>query len=300
APEGCREELLRGEDRDFSCHWSGGRMRVSVLTQKGRRAGVFRMVPNSVGDFDSLHMPAGILQSWALKQRGLLLFTGPTGSGKSTTVASMISYMNQNQARHILTFEDPIEFVYQDERCIINQREIGTDLETYEEGLKHAMYQSPDVLFVSDIRDAATADAALRAAETGHLVIGVLHAPNAVKALPRMVNLFPPHLREDARSRLGLVLQGIMGLRLVRRTSGEGRIPACEVLVASPTIREAIEEGRLGDITPLMEDGADAGMCSFRQSLVKLIREGSISQEEAFLAADSVQDLQVSLSGIKR
>ena len=276
-----------------------GRFRANVLWQKGSIALVIRRVHRAIASFAELNLPADALTRFSGEQHGLVLITGPTGSGKSTTVAAMLNHLNQTTPRHIVTLEDPIEFQFEEAQAIINQREVGIDTRSFSEGLRNVLRQSPDVLFVSDIRDRETMEAALLAAEAGQLVVSCLHTTNAVTTIERVVAFFPASQHPLLRLRLSIVLRGIVSLRLLARSDGSGRIPACEILVSTPTIRELIREGQTQELPLALHNGAMEGMQTFTQALYQRYRRGEVDLEEALRYADSPQDLQLAIREIR-
>lgn len=295
-----RQLFYANRDLSFSFDRAGiGRFRASVLWQRDTVALVIRRVQSTAKTFEELELPGDVLKRWLSEPRGLLLVTGPAGSGKSTTVAAMLQWINQTTAKHIVTLEDPIESRFEDDRSIINQREIGSDTRSFAEGLKHVLRQSPDVLYVSDIRDRETMEAALLAAEAGQLVIGCIHTTNAVTTVERIAAFFPSHQHQIIRLRVSLALQGILSLRLLTRRDGERRVPVCEVLAATPTIRELIREGHTEQLTALMHDGHLEGMQTFTQALYARYRHGEIDLEEALRHADSPEELHLAIRQIR-
>ncbi len=278
-----------------------GRFRTNVLQQRRRMAFVFRYVKESVPSMEDLHLPAGPLQRLALLQRGLVLVTGVAGSGKSTSLAAMIAHVNRCTQRHVVTIEDPIEFVFKDERSVITQREIGIDTEDYHTALKAVVRQTPDVILVGEMRDLETVSAALMAAETGHLVLATLHTVNAVQTVERIISFFPPYQHATVRLQLGLVLEGVVSQRLITRRTTAGRVPAVEVLIGTPTVKEMIVEGRTRELPEALEEGYEYyGTQTFNQSLVGLVRDGLIDVEDAMAAADSPDELKLALRGITK
>lgn len=277
-----------------------GRFRVSLFLQRGVPSIVMRRIKMQVGNFTELNLPNEILIKLSQEIRGLVLLTGPAGSGKSTTIASMIEHINQNQSRHIITIEDPIEFIFQDKKSIINQRELGLDVKSYPKALRQITLQSPDVIFIGTIRDLPTMSAAINAAEMGILVLSTVHTVNAAQTVERIVNFFPPYQHNEVRMQLSSLLKGVISLRLIPRTDGQGRIPACEVMTLTPTISRLIRENKLQDIPKYLEEGDIFGMQSFRQSLSRLVRQNKISKEDAYTFSDSKEELDLELKGIKR
>lgn len=288
-------------DVDFAFNQDSlGRFRVSLFLQRGVPSIVMRRIKKQIGNFTELNLPAEIITKLSQEIRGLILLTGPAGSGKSTTIASIIEYINQNQSRHIVTVEDPIEFVFEDKQSTINQRELGIDVKSYPVALRQITLQSPDVIFIGTIRDFPTMSAALIAAEMGILVLSTIHTVNAAQTVERIVNFFPPHQHNEIRMQLSFLLKGVMSLRLIPRIDIPGRIPGCEVMTLTPTIGRLIRENKLQDITKFLEEGDMFGMQSFRQSITKLVRQNKISKEDAYTFADSKEELDLELKGIKR
>ena len=277
-----------------------GRFRANVLWQKGTIALVIRRVLRSAPTFEELSLPGEMLQRIMQERYGLVLVTGPTGSGKSTTIAAMLDYLNRTVAKHIITLEDPIEFQFEENRAVINQREIGVDTRSFSEGLKNSLRQSPDVLFVSDIRERETMEAALLAAEAGQLVLSCVHTNNVVTTVERLCAFFPSFQQELIRLRLSLVLRGVICTRLLMRADGAGRIPVCEVLTSTPRVREILREGRTQDLPETMHSGAMFGMQTFTQALYARYRNGDVTLEEALRYADSPDELQLAVREIRQ
>jgi twitching motility protein PilT len=276
------------------------RFRISIFMQRNWPALVARNIRSQAQSFEELGLPSDILQKLSLETRGLVLLTGTMGSGKSTTIASMINYINHNCNKHILTIEEPIEFTMKDDKSIINQRELGMDVSSYAAALRGVTMQSPDVIFIGNIRDYETASAALTAAETGVLVLSTLHTVNASKSIERLLNFFPPHQHQEVRTQLSSLLKGVISMRLIPYKDKEGRIPAYEVMLLTPTISRLVREGKIWEIAQFIEDGSLFGMQSFNQSLVKLVREGKISKEEATNVSDNRDEFILALKGIKQ
>jgi len=276
-----------------------GRFRANVLWQRGTMALVIRRIQRLIPSFEELHLPAEMLSKLAAEQHGLVLVTGATGTGKSTSCASFLDYINHSAARHIVTLEDPIEFQFEETQAIVSQREVGTDTRSFTEALRNVLRQSPDVLFVSDIRDRETMEACLLAAEAGQLVLSCIHTNNAVTTIERLVAFFPPHQQQLIRLRLSLVLKGVVSQRLLVRADGTGRVPVCEVLVSTPTVREILREGRTDQLPLLMADGALAGMQTFTQALYQRYRQGEVTLDEALRYADSPEELMLAVREIR-
>ena len=296
-----RRQLFHAErELNFAFERTGvGRFRANVLWQRGTISLVIRRIHGTIPTFEELNLPGEVLARLAGEQYGLILITGPTGSGKSTTIASMLDHLNHTEAKHIVTLEDPIEFQFEEDQAIINQREVGVDTRSFSEGLRNVLRQSPDILFISDIRDRETMEASLLAAEAGQLVLSCLHTTNAVTTIERLVAFFPPYQHQLIRLRLSLVLRGILSLRLLLRRDGSGRMPACEVLVVTPTIRELIREGQTDQLSSVIQDGAMFGMQTLTQALYQRCRQGEVELEEALRHADSPHELQLAIREIR-
>ncbi|MBU0759209.1 MAG: PilT/PilU family type 4a pilus ATPase [Candidatus Omnitrophica bacterium] len=276
-----------------------GRFRATVFQQKGTLAIVVRSVNTYIPDFKTLNLPSNILEDLCNEKRGLVLITGTTGSGKSTTVASMIEHVNREKARHIITLEDPIEFMYEDKKSIISQREVKIDTESFQEALEFIMLQTPDIIFIGDIRNSEVMSTVLTAAETGQLVIANLHTINTTHTVERIVNFFQPHQHDEIRMRLSLLLRGILSLRLVPLKDGSGRIPACEILISTPTIAELIREGKLDEIEYYIKDGSLYGMQTFDQTLLELCKKDLITKDTAISYAERKNELMMNLRDLR-
>lgn len=297
-----REFFKNSKDVDFAVYIEelGLRFRVSIFMQRNWPSIVVRRVNSSTQTFEELNLPGDVLKKLAMEKGGLVLLTGSMGSGKSTTIASMIDYINANSRKHILTIEEPIEFTFKDKESLINQRELGLDVSSYPTALRAFTMQSPDVLFISNIRDLETMSSALTAAETGVLVLSTLHTINAAQTVERIINFFPPYQHQEIKNQLSSLLKGVISLRLVPAKDGKGMIPAYEVMLLTPTISRLIREGKIWEIPQFIDDGAIFGMQSFNQSLIKLVREGRVSEEDALEFADSKDEFILALRGIKR
>jgi twitching motility protein PilT len=253
-----------------------GRFRCNVFLQKDAVGSVMRVIPYEIKPLEDLGMPPSVA-SLADRPRGLVLVTGPTGSGKSTTLASMVDIINRQRAFHIMTVEDPIEFLHEHKRSIVNQREVGEDTYSFNAALKHVLRQDPDVILVGEMRDNETIGTALTAAETGHLVFGTLHTQDAPQSVDRIIDVFPPEQQQQIRVQLASSLQGVVTQQLIPRMSGMGRVPAVEVLVVTPAVRNLIREGKTHQITSAMQSGGKYGMQVMDQSLADLVKKGAIS-----------------------
>ena len=276
-----------------------GRFRVNVFRQRGTIAIVIRHIKAKIPAFEELHLPE-IIRDLALTRRGLVLVTGTTGSGKSTTLASMLDYINQKEAVNIITVEDPIEYLYKDEKAIISQREIGVDTLSYANALRAALRQDPDVLLVGEIRDLETMQIALTAADTGHMVFATIHTTNATETIQRVLSMYPPHQHDEIRLLLAEVLAGIISLRLLPTADGQGRVPAAEVLVNTAAIKEYIRDK---DKLELVEQAIAEGHMQYRsqtfdQALLNLYQSGQITLETAMNAATNKDDFDLKIRGI--
>ena len=277
-----------------------GRFRVNIFRQKGEISFAFRHIKQVIPTFEELNLPVESLTHLALKPRGLILVTGVAGCGKSTTLAAVLQYINENQNKHIITIEDPIEYILAEDKSVIDQREIGLDTRDFASALKHVVRQSPDVILIGEMRDRETMEAGINAAETGHLVFSTLHTPSAVQTVERIINYFPPHQHQLIRLQLSMILEGVLSQRLLVRKEGAGRIPAVELLLSTPTIREILLEGRTQDLFGAIRDSAFFGTCTYNQSLKTLYEKNIISLEDALAAADSPDDLKLEIRGITR
>jgi len=277
-----------------------GRFRVNVFSQRGTPALVARHVHTSVKKFDELHLPTELLTKLCAEATGLVLLCGPAGSGKSTTIASMIDLINAGQPRHIVTIEDPIEFLFDNKKSIVNQRELGPDVPSYPAALKHVTQQSPDIIYIGNIRDVETMRAAITATELGTFVVSTFHTINAVQTIVRIVNFFPPYLHDEVRLQLSTILKAVVSLRLLPLKDGSGRVPAYETMVVTPTISRLIREGKVNELQSFIDEGELYGMQSFKKSLVKLVQEGLVDEAEARRVADSKDEFNLELKGVKR
>ncbi|MCA2978275.1 MAG: type IV pilus twitching motility protein PilT [Myxococcaceae bacterium] len=276
-----------------------GRFRVNVFQQRGTIGAVLRVIPFKIMTLKELMLPP-VLEQIALEERGLVLVTGTTGSGKSTTLAAMIDHINSTETNHIITVEDPIEFLIRDKRSIVNQREIGVDTMSFSQALRSALRQDPDVILVGEMRDAETIETALLAAETGHLVMSTLHTLDAAETVNRIISAFPPHQQKQTRLQLGSVLRAVVSQRLVPRADGKGRVAAVEVLKATARIKELIEDkDRTKEIPDAIAQGNVAyGMQTFDQSLMMLVRQGHITYQEALRQASNPDDFALRYQGV--
>jgi twitching motility protein PilT len=275
-----------------------GRFRCNAFHQCGEQGLVFRAIKSEIPSFKDLNLPVEPLKRLASLKRGLVLATGIAGSGKSTTLASMLEYVNRTMNKHIVTVEDPVEFRFEDKRSIINQREIGTDVASFPQALRQALRQSPDVILIGEMRDADTVAAAISAAETGHLVFSTLHTVNAVQTVERIISFFPPHQHELVRMQLALNLAGVCSLRLVKNKEGTSMVPAVELMINTPTVRDLLEQGETRMLPKALAEGSYYGTMTFNQSLIRLFQAGNISLEDALAASDNPDDLKMQMRGI--
>ena len=291
-----REEFDREGEADFSYAIKGlSRFRVNAFRQRGSISIVCRAIPFQIRTVEELGLP-DVVRSLAEQPRGIVLLTGTTGSGKSTTLAAMINHINRTWPRHIVTLEDPIEYLHRDERSIINQREVGQDTESFARAMRRVLRQDPDVILVGEMRDEETVRTALSAAETGHLVLSTLHTLDATETVNRIIDFFPPHLQQQARVMLSSTLRGVVGQRLVRRPGGNGRAAICEVLVVTGRVRDLIlNPNETGRITEVISEGEYYGMQTFDQALLKQVMAGNITEETALEAATSPHDFKLML-----
>lgn len=285
-------------DLDFAYEIKGySRFRVNLSRQLGKCALVIRTIPYNIRKIVSLNLPESIEQ-FATLNNGLVLVTGPTGSGKSTTIASLIDYVNINYPKHIITIEDPVEFIFTNKKSIVSQRQVQIDTESFPAGIKYALRQDPDVIFIGEIRDRETVTAALKAAETGHLVFATIHTNDAIQTVNRIVNMFEPSDRDFVRLQLAAVLRGTVSQKLVPLSSSAGRRPACEVLVVTPTVKDFIEKDKLEDIYELVKKGSFNNMITMNSSLFNLYEQGFITEEVATAYSDNKTELQQMFRGV--
>ncbi|MBZ9558253.1 MULTISPECIES: PilT/PilU family type 4a pilus ATPase [Modicisalibacter] len=292
-PEGLRTRFEAEHEANFALSLQGkGRFRVSAFYQRSQMAMVIRRIAFDIPGLDALALPAA-LGELALLKRGLVFVVGGTGTGKSTTLASMIQHRNETAGGHIICIEDPIEYIHPHRRAIINQREVGIDTESFEVALKNALRQAPDVIMIGEIRTRETMEQALTFAETGHLCLATLHANNANQALERIIHFFPGERHEQVWLDLSLNLQAVVAQQLLPRQDGKGRVAAIEVLRRSPLIGDLVRKGEVGEIKALMARSRDLGMQTFDQALFELYRRGDISEDVALVHAESANDLRM-------
>jgi twitching motility protein PilT len=277
-----QQEIFKNElEMDLSYQAQNlGRFRINIFQEEGTIGLACRPISLKIPTFEELGIPE-ICRTLAMKSSGLVIVTGPTGSGKSTTLAAMVDYLNHNVRRKIVTITDPIEYIHTDDKCMISQREIGKDTYSFAQALKHAMRQDPDVIMVGEMRDLETMATALTAAETGHLVLTTLHTMGAAKAIDRFVDVFQPHQQDQVRSQLSTVLQGIIFQILVPRADNSGRVPVVEIMLATPAIRNLVREGKIYQMINAIQTGTQDGMQTLNQALVELCKKGIITSELA-------------------
>ena len=285
------EIFNREKELDFAYDARGvARFRVNAMQQRGHLSIAFRLIPLKVPSIDELGLPQ-ILKELVLKQRGLILVTGQTGTGKSTTLAAMINHLNDSDKRNIITIEEPLEFIHENRKCLIAQREVGPDTESFASALVHALRHDPDVLVVGELRDLPTIATAITAAETGHLVLGTLHTYNAPQSIDRMIDIFPPDQQQQIRIQLSQIIEAVLSQTLLPRVGG-GRVAAFEMMVATPAVRNLIRERKLYQLPSVIQLGSKDNMQSLDQSLATLAREGIITRETALLKAIDVEQFE--------
>jgi twitching motility protein PilT len=268
-----------------------GRFRVNAYMQRASVGAAFRLIPDEIKTVDQLGLPP-VVHELVKKPRGFVLVTGPTGSGKSTSLAAMIDEINQTRKQHILTIEDPIEFLHRHKSCVVNQREIGNDAQSFGLGLKAALRQDPDVILVGEMRDLDTISTALTAAETGHLVFATLHTQDTAQTIDRIIDVFPPHQQQQVRVQLSVALEGIITQQLLPTADGSGRIACCEVLSLTPAVRNLIREGKTHQIHSVLQTSASQGMQSMDAALAQLVRQGKITRELAEQRSSTPEELR--------
>jgi len=296
-----KEIFKRKNDIDVSYSIPGvARFRCNCFIQRGTVGLVFRVIPSAVKDIDELYLPP-VIKKIALEPRGLVLVTGATGSGKTTTLAAIINHININRTSHVITIEDPIEYLHRDKSSIINQREVGSDTESFSVALRAALRQNPDVILVGEMRDFETIQTSLLAAETGHLVFSTLHTIDAAETINRVIAVFPPYQQNQIRKQLAAVLKAVISMRLVPRADGRGRVPAVEILIATETVRACIDDPeKTKDIPMIIENGyTQYGMQTFDQSLFDLYQKGLITYEDALIRASRPDDFALRVRGVQ-
>ena len=296
-PIHARKRLDEDREVDFSYFEAGvGRFRTNIFQQKGAYALAMRYVKTQVPSFDELGL-LPVLKDIASSTRGIVLVAGTTGSGKSTTLAAMLEHINATVKKHVVTLEDPIEFVFEDNQSVIEQREIGLDTQSFEHGLKHVLRQDPDIIMVGEMRDSTSFTAAMQAADTGHLVLSTLHTQNASQSIGRILDFFRPEEREQVRRQLANTLKAVICQRMITTVSG-GITPSLEILINTPTVRKMLEENRLEKIGAAIETGRDDGMQTFNQALYDLVKARKVTEAESLAKASNPQALDMMFKGI--
>lgn len=296
-PRHAKQRLESDREVDFSYFVPGiGRFRTNVFQQRGQYCIAMRYVKTRVPSFEELNL-LPVLKRIAESPRGIVLVSGATGCGKSTTLAAMVEHINANFKKHLITLEDPIEYVFEDEQSVIEQREIGLDTHSFAMGLKHILRQDPDIIMIGEMRDAVSFQSAMSAADTGHLVLSTLHTTNASQSVTRILDFFKPDERDQIRRQLASTLQAVICQRMVNSIDGH-MLPALEIMINTPTVRKLIEENRLDKLAAAIETGVDDGMQNFNQALYTLVKERKVSEEEALAKATNPQALEMNFKGI--
>ncbi len=296
-PQKARERLEQELELDMSYQLPGkARFRVNVYFQRDSIGAAFRLIPYEIKEIEDLGLP-GIVADLARYPRGFVVVTGPTGSGKSTTLASMVDIVNRERQAHIMTVEDPIEFLHKHRQCIVNQREVGADTHSFSQALKHVLRQDPDVILVGEMRDLETISTAITAAETGHLVFATLHTQDAPQTIDRIIDVFPPHQQQQVRVQLATTLQGVVTQQLLQSAEGNSRVVSVEVLIATPAVRNLIREGKVHQIYSIMQAGGRFGMLTMDQSLANLVKAGRITQQLAYERCHDAEELNRLIGG---
>ncbi len=295
--EAQREKFERNLELDLSYSVPGkARFRVNVYHQRGSVAAAFRVIPEHILTFKELNLPP-LLEELTKKPRGLIIVTGPTGTGKTTTLATMIDAINERDLKHIITIEDPIEYLHNHKKSMVNQREVGEDTKSFANALKYALREDPDVILLGEMRDVETITAAVTAAETGHLVLATLHTQDAPQTIDRIIDVFPPHQQEQIRVQLASSLQGIVAQQLLPLKGAKGRIPAIEILVATSAVRNIIRDAKTHLLYNTMQTGQKDGMKSLDQALSELYKQGKISLESALIKANDAVHMKKIIGG---
>ncbi len=269
-----------------------GRFRTNVFLQRGAVGGVFRIIPYTIQGFDELGLPREIIEAFCALPKGLVLVTGSTGSGKSTTLAAMIDFINQHRCEHVITIEDPIEYLHRNKNCLFNQREVGSDTRSFANALRSVLREDPDVVLIGEMRDLETIELALTLAETGHLTFATLHTSDTVQSINRIVDVFPSHQQQQVRTQLSFVLQGVICQTLVPRANGRGRALAAEVMVANQAVKACIRDNKAHQIYSLIQTGGKYGMCTMNQALFDLYQAAQITYDEAMARTTDPEDLK--------
>lgn len=285
------DRLKREKEVDFSFNFDGSRVRANVFFESGAVSASYRFITEKVRLFDELNLPP-VIEEFGNQNQGLVVIAGPTGHGKSTTIASLIEYVNQKYSKHIVTVEDPVEYVFKNQKSIITQRELGTDTLSFARALRSVLREDPDVVFIGEMRDLDTFQAALTIAETGHLVFTTLHTNTAAQTPDRIIDVFPKNQQDQVRQQLANVLSGVVSQRLIQRASGQGRIPVCEIMVANSAIKSLIREDKTHQIQTVIQTGAAEGMITLDKVLADYVSKGEITLDEALKWANDVKQFK--------
>lgn len=296
-PDHIKNRVYSALDMDYSIEIENiARFRVNILRDLGNIGLVFRVIPVNIPTIEELYLP-DIIKHFTTYNNGLVLVTGPTGSGKSTTLAAMLDYLNQSTQKHIISLEDPIEFIHRNKKSVFTQRQLGVDTDTFVNGLKYALRQDPDVILIGEMRDRETISSALKAAETGHLVFSTLHTTDAVQTINRIINAFEPFEREAVRVQIASTLRGTVSQKLIKRCDGKGRVPAAEIMAVTPGIRDYILRDEINKIYEVMKSTDYAGTMSMNIALYRLVKANLIDTESAISASDSPNEMEQILKG---
>lgn len=297
APKNMEEDFYNRFDIDYSFAIKDvSRFRINVGHELGNPMMTIRSIPNKIPTFSELKLPLH-LEKFSKNNNGIVLITGQTGSGKSTTLASMVNYINNNYMKHIITIEDPVEFVFENAKSIVTQRQLSVDTASFPEGVKYAMRQDPDVILIGEIRDRETLNSALKAAETGHLVLATLHTNDTIQTINRIINFYEPSDRDFVRRQVAETLRGVVAQKLLNTIDGDFRVPACEILVVTPTVKDFIIKDKLLDIYELVKVGSYNDMITMNMSIFEWLSKGVISEEEAIEKSDNINELKQMIRG---
>jgi twitching motility protein PilT len=286
-------QFEKEQELDMGFGISGlGRFRTNVMFQRGSVAATLRVIPDDIPNMEQLGLPVEVCEMICMKRAGLVLVTGATGSGKSTTLASMLDYINTRRNDHIVTIEDPLEFIHRNKNCLVTQREVGTDTTTFVAALRRVLRQDPDVIMVGELRDLESISAALTIAETGHLTFGTLHTNDAVQSVNRLIDVFPSHQQQQVRTQLSFTLEAVLSQQLVTRADGRGRVLCPEILLATPAVRALIRDDKAHQLTSILQTGGKLGMKTMNQALHDLYRSRKITYEEALSRSSDIEELK--------
>lgn len=297
-PKERMDQFVKQQEEDMAFGVEGlGRFRVNCFFQRGKMGAAIRLIPEKIRSFEELGLPGDVMDYFYNRPKGLVLVTGATGSGKSTTLAAMVDRINQTSPCHIITIEDPIEYVHQNKRAIVDQREVGGDTHSFTEALRHILRQDPNVILIGEMRDWETMDIALTAAETGHLVLATLHTSDSTQSVNRIIDVFPAHQQQQVKVQLSMVLQGVLAQQLIPRCDGPGRALALEILVATHAVRSLIRDGKVHQLYSTIQTGQKEGMKTMNQSLYELYKKKMVSLEEALGRTMEMDDLKRMIAG---